>query len=153
MTQVELANKLGIPYQSIGQWERGVRNPKVETIGKIARALDVNLLSILEGSVTVEEISAEIDMPEELVYAALYTPDKVSSEVLEIVNRVAPVLAIELKHPQNIENEGEEIKQSLTVEEIKNAFRGKSIEELSEILAAVSKEISEQAAQVSNSND
>ena len=27
LTQVELAQKLGIPYQSIGQWERGKRKP------------------------------------------------------------------------------------------------------------------------------
>lgn len=60
--------------------------------------------------------------------------------------------------PDSVARAAEEVfyqqaNKSLTVEEIKNAFRGKSIEELSEILAAVSKEISEQAAQVSSSND
>ena len=39
MTQAELAKKLGIPYQSIGQWERGARKPKISTIQKIADAL------------------------------------------------------------------------------------------------------------------
>lgn len=39
MTQVELAAKLGIPYQSISQWERGTRNPKPESLKRIAAAL------------------------------------------------------------------------------------------------------------------
>lgn len=47
ITQTELAQKLGIPYQSIGQWERGIRNPKRETLQKIADALDVELWELL----------------------------------------------------------------------------------------------------------
>ena len=42
MTQAELADKLGIPYQSIGQWERDLRNPKPGTLEKIASALGIN---------------------------------------------------------------------------------------------------------------
>ena len=41
ITQQELADRLGIPYQSIGQWERDKRNPKVETILRLAKALNV----------------------------------------------------------------------------------------------------------------
>lgn len=44
MSQQELANKLGVSYQSIGQWERNVRNPKPETLRKIANALNVTPL-------------------------------------------------------------------------------------------------------------
>lgn len=43
MTQSELANKLNIPYQSISQWERDVRNPKRETLQRIADALGVSV--------------------------------------------------------------------------------------------------------------
>lgn len=39
MTQADLAKKLGIPFQSISQWERDLRNPKSETIQRIAKAL------------------------------------------------------------------------------------------------------------------
>lgn len=42
LTQAELANKLDIPYQSIGQWERDLRNPKRETLRRIAAALGVS---------------------------------------------------------------------------------------------------------------
>lgn len=39
LTQAELANKLGVPYQSVSQWERSTRYPKIETIARIANAV------------------------------------------------------------------------------------------------------------------
>lgn len=41
MTQAELAKRLGVAYQNIGQWESGKRIPKVETLMKIGKALSV----------------------------------------------------------------------------------------------------------------
>lgn len=41
MTQAELAEKLGVSYQSISQWERDVRKPKIKTIYRIAEAMNV----------------------------------------------------------------------------------------------------------------
>ena len=48
MTQAELAQKLNIPFQSISQWERDVRKPKIETLQRIADALLVHLTSLLD---------------------------------------------------------------------------------------------------------
>lgn len=42
MTQAELAEKLNISYVGVSQWENGVRNPKYDTIRKIADALGVD---------------------------------------------------------------------------------------------------------------
>lgn len=39
LTQTQLAEKLNIPYQGISQWERNVRNPKMDSILRIANAL------------------------------------------------------------------------------------------------------------------
>ena len=50
MTQSELAKKLNIPYQGIGQWERGVRTPKIETLKRISSALGVSFSQLAEGS-------------------------------------------------------------------------------------------------------
>lgn len=50
MTQSQLAEKLNIPYQSIGQWERDVRKPKLETLNRIAAALDIQTSQLLEPS-------------------------------------------------------------------------------------------------------
>lgn len=40
LTQKELAQKLGLSFQSIAQWENDLRNPKIETLRKIAKALE-----------------------------------------------------------------------------------------------------------------
>lgn len=51
MSQKELADKLGIPYQGISQYERGVRNPKAATLFRIAEILEVSYIDlILESS-------------------------------------------------------------------------------------------------------
>ena len=50
LTQIELAEKLEIPYQSIGQWERDTRKPKQETLLKIAKALGVHLRDLVDDS-------------------------------------------------------------------------------------------------------
>ena len=42
MTQAELAKRLGVTYQNIGQWENGKRIPRVETLMKIGQALNVS---------------------------------------------------------------------------------------------------------------
>ena len=47
MTQAQLAEKLGIPYQSIGQWERDARNPKLDTLKRIADALNITIQELI----------------------------------------------------------------------------------------------------------
>lgn len=49
LTQKGLADKLGIPYQGISQYERGIRKPKLETLDRIATALGVSLETLLDG--------------------------------------------------------------------------------------------------------
>lgn len=46
LSQVQLGEMLGIPFQSISQWERDARNPKKETLRKIAQALDVSVADL-----------------------------------------------------------------------------------------------------------
>lgn len=48
MTQNALAQKLNIPYQSIGQWERDIRKPKYETLQRIAEALEIDVSELVE---------------------------------------------------------------------------------------------------------
>lgn len=50
VTQAELATKLDIPFQSISQWERDVRKPKLETLQRIATALGVSVSSLMDES-------------------------------------------------------------------------------------------------------
>ena len=74
MSQEELAFKAGISPAHLGQIERAVKNPTIDTIGKIASALDVpvtdlfstNRIAPTPHSVTIGKINAQlIDMSEE----------------------------------------------------------------------------------------
>lgn len=42
MTQKQLADKLGVKYQTVQAWELNSRNPKLETVEKLASALGVS---------------------------------------------------------------------------------------------------------------
>lgn len=42
LTQKELGNRLGISYQTLAQWENDLRNPKYETLQRIAAALNIS---------------------------------------------------------------------------------------------------------------
>lgn len=59
MTQADLANILGVAYQNIGQWESGKRNPKLDTMAKIACALGVRIEDLIE--VETFDTGAEFD--------------------------------------------------------------------------------------------
>lgn len=47
MTQKELAEKIGVATITIQQYERNVREPKLETIGRIAEALSISKYDLL----------------------------------------------------------------------------------------------------------
>lgn len=47
LTQKELGEKLGISYQSVAQWENNLRNPKFETLQRIAQVLDTSVSDLM----------------------------------------------------------------------------------------------------------
>ena len=48
LTQSELAARLGVTQPFIGNYERGLRKPKLETLKRIASALDIAVYSLLD---------------------------------------------------------------------------------------------------------
>lgn len=48
LTQKELAERLGLSFQAIAQWENNLRKPKLETLQKIAAALEVPIYELME---------------------------------------------------------------------------------------------------------
>ena len=54
MTQKALGEELGISYQTVAQWENDLRNPKQETLLKIAKALGVHLRDLSDTSMWEE---------------------------------------------------------------------------------------------------
>ncbi len=55
LTQKQLGELSGISYKQIGLYEQGYRNPKIETIEKIAKALNVQYIDLLD-DFPIEEI-------------------------------------------------------------------------------------------------
>ena len=47
--QKDLADKIGISYVMLSQYERGVRTPKYEMIDKIAKSLDIDPFYLMYG--------------------------------------------------------------------------------------------------------
>lgn len=74
ITQQALANKIGASYQQISQYERNVRNPKLETILKIADALGIPMTDLVEVNYgdpedeTFVEWAKRLPPPEELPF-------------------------------------------------------------------------------------
>lgn len=47
MTQKELGQRIGTTYQTLAQWENDLRNPKFETLQRIAAALSVPVQELI----------------------------------------------------------------------------------------------------------
>ena len=47
ITQAELADRLGISYVGVSQWENDLRNPKIETLQRIATALEIPVWQLI----------------------------------------------------------------------------------------------------------
>ena len=65
ITQAELAKRLGVTPQAISQYERGIKKPKIETLRKIATALNCNV-SDLDNSLPTVYIDALLSQNPEL---------------------------------------------------------------------------------------
>lgn len=50
ITQAELAKRLGVTPQTVSQYERGIKKPKVETLARFADAMSVSIDSLLDES-------------------------------------------------------------------------------------------------------
>lgn len=48
LTQEQLAARMGITQQTVANWERGARNPKLASLRKIADALGVDWTSLID---------------------------------------------------------------------------------------------------------
>lgn len=59
MTQAALAEKLNVTPQNISQYERDIKNPKIETLQKIASALDIPITKLISTSIdmSLEEMA------------------------------------------------------------------------------------------------
>jgi len=97
LTQAELAKRLGVSHQMIAAYESGSKNPKWETIMRLADALDVNPEQLYGDEqaplINVREAREAMDKRDgDLLMKALGLP----TNVVQWVGKVATVKEAEL---------------------------------------------------------
>lgn len=111
MTQKDLADKTGMTYQQISQYERNERQPKVETLVRISNALNKSL----ESFVNYEEMFAanaiqksHVVVPNEMLDDILDIMDvfvsvkkKARRRVVEYANEIALIDEYRKKNPED----------------------------------------------------
>lgn len=92
MTQADLAKLLDVPFQSISQWERGVRNPKYSTLQRIAEALGVSADSLMEnGHVLTSSVElAEPIATYEALTKVILEDSKVPAHIKAMIQKFRP---------------------------------------------------------------
>jgi len=60
ITQAELAKRLGVTPQTVSQYERGIKNPKIETLARFADALNVNFSSLINQADFIEDENGKL---------------------------------------------------------------------------------------------
>lgn len=80
LTQKELSDRIGVSYQMIQAWENNRRNPKIESLQKIAEALNIEVSEFLtDNTATVQkfkDFSIDADGDFEEKYNSLTDEEK-----------------------------------------------------------------------------
>lgn len=72
MSQIELAKKCDMLYQTLSKYERNLLTPKLETIKKIAEALDVGVFDLIEYEKIENEILEDFSKSKKISTAENY---------------------------------------------------------------------------------
>lgn len=82
MTQIELAEKLGINYSTISKWENGTHIPGSKAIAKVAKIFNVDWRMFME--VDLENYNGDIAPKEEEIDYAIYLPNDELDFIIDI---------------------------------------------------------------------
>ena len=83
LTQKELAEKMGSTQQNLAQYESGKRNPKLETLNKIAGALEIPVSLLTSSLDSFEKEILRLDLIELIKNLNLEINDITSEQTLE----------------------------------------------------------------------
>ena len=59
LTQKQVADKIGVQYQTLQFWETGNRIPKIDNLKKIADALEMDLMELCDASKRMADPSSD----------------------------------------------------------------------------------------------
>ena len=78
LSQYELADRVGVPRQSVARWERGAVEPGFDTVRRLLRScgFDVSLVRYEPDTTADERLSGKLELtPQERLLAMLGDPD------------------------------------------------------------------------------
>lgn len=95
MTQMDLADEMGVSYQAVSNWERGNSMPDISKLPELCKILNISFEELVgERSAetdTVEKLmqdkSADVTLEEMAQVGQLVKPDKIESKVNETIEK------------------------------------------------------------------
>lgn len=88
ITQKELANRLGTSQQNLAQYENGKRNPKLETVRKMADALGVYISDLIVDWNQYSPSEYAQDIMNDITQGALNSAEEAVSSGKKVLNDV-----------------------------------------------------------------
>lgn len=89
LSQAELADKMGRPYQSIGQWERDISSPKFSSLEEIADALGISIEELICGDKPEKGDSEPLSNPQTPLVSVQLSPDSLRDLTCRILQDVS----------------------------------------------------------------
>ena len=88
MTQMELADKLGVSFQAVSNWERGASMPDISKLTDLSEILSISISDLLgsedKSSISVEKVIEKEDLEiSELIDVAPIVPPKTIEETVK----------------------------------------------------------------------
>ena len=80
MTQTNLADEMGVSYQAVSNWERGISMPDISKLGELSELFDVSIDEILENK-RASKIAEKV-----------LNNEKVEDIKIEEIKEIAPAL-------------------------------------------------------------
>ena len=102
MTQMQLADEMGVSYQAVSNWERGNSMPDISKLGELARILEISLDDLLgesDETVIVKKIiegdgESGVTIKDVKEVAPIVPPHKMS-EILEEMEEQADAISLD----------------------------------------------------------
>lgn len=87
MTQLELADKMGVTDKAVSKWERDLSYPDINSIGKLAEILGVSVDELMQNKTNIKENESSNDIVE-TVFKAVGAAMGIAVVVLSVLGEL-----------------------------------------------------------------
>jgi len=89
MTQMQLADEMGVSYQAVSNWERGNSMPDISKLGELSKVLEISIDALLGVSQKTDVVKKIMNVEEEEFHLTM-------SELQEVIPIVSPQKTIDI---------------------------------------------------------